>query len=207
MSVTAAGADVAPVGSALRSTAVAVYEAAADASVLGGNLSFYCTCLSRLTGDFYPAAARAGAAAARAGELAGARLLYYAMFARAPLEVACALRALPAGSARDPNVAFALRAAGLAARGQYQPLARLYGAAGRRQRTVMLPALRALRAGWVRTLARAYLSLEEGVAAEWLGMDDAAPGDVRRLVVEVLPSLKDVNEGASETLQFRATRR
>lgn len=209
MSITAAGADSAPVGSDIRQNAVAVYEAAADASVLAGNLGFYCTCLSRLLKDFYPPLARASTPAPRHTELLGASLLYYGIFASAPLEVACHLRELPPGDAAAPPVRFALRAAALAARGQYWGFSRLYADEDttRRQRTVMQPALVELRKRWIRVIAKAYLSLDERTCADWLGFGNGQEGEARRLLVETVPGLASVNEHcASGALQFRQRR-
>jgi SAC3/GANP family len=208
MSITAAGADSAPRGSELRKSAIAVYEAAADASCLAGNLGFYCTCLSRLLKDFYPVEAATGATPARRAEMFGASLLYYSVFARAQLEVACHQREMTADLRKAPAVRFALAAASCVARGQYCVFFRLFADEGtsRQQRTVMASALAEMRTKAFRTIARAYMTVEVSACADWLGYKSDQADELRKLLVETLPMLDAVNSDASSPI-FNLRRR
>lgn len=205
MSVTASGVDASASDSDLRRVAVYVYEAAADASLLGGNLGFYCTCQSRLLGDLYP---QMSLTPARATEFRALSLLYYAIYAQDKIEVACHLRGLSPVQLEDSRVRFGLKAASLRACGRNFDLIKLCtnGQASRRQRTIMQPVLADLRRDAMKTMAKAYMCLDSRVAAIWLGFSEESSAP-QTLLIEHLKSLSEVNNVVgAPVLQFRNKR-
>lgn len=221
MSITAAGVDRAPADSELRLRGIYVYESAADAAILAGNLAFYLTCQSRLLKDLYPRSDLLTCApASRAAEFHSYSLLYFACFAKDSLEVVSHCREMSLKLAQHPGVKFSLAVASVVDSGDYaQFFGKFYSRGNRKQRTIMQPALAAFRRQAMLVMARAYRSLSSAAASEWLGLEsekealsraclvDAGPEEVRQLLIEELPELASINSVEyAKLLQFRHQR-
>jgi SAC3/GANP family len=185
MSVTAAGADDNEI---IRSVGIVVYEAAADAALLAGNLGFYLTCQSRLLKDLYP---RLDTPSPRENEIAGLSILYFAVFSPDSLEVVCQLRGMSRQALKTPDVRFALNAARCHAQGNYFAFCSAYSAGTCRQQTIMHPALLHLRDRAMLIMARSYRCLSAPVAANWLAL--SGPEQARKILVQVRPDLEACN--------------
>ncbi len=136
-----------------------MYEAAADAALLGGNLAFYLSCQSRLIGDLYPQLKHLGEPPPeRADEFAGYNLLYFGVLTVDSTELAVQLRRL--GDSSSPGVLFALKAITCVLTQNAFGFLDLYMDATTRQRSVMQPRLEAMRDMAAQTIIRTYLSLE-----------------------------------------------
>lgn len=196
MSVTASGVDASPRGSDLRRLAVEVYEAAADACLLAGNLGFYCVCSSRLLGDLYPSIPPA----AREAEFRSLSILYYSCYVRDNLELARCLRRLSPALLADEGVRLALTVAKLRACGREMELLKVYDGLGTRARTILQPALKGFRTEVAGALVKAYLSLDAAVAARWLS---CTVEEAREVIVKAAPRLAEVNAGGKDVLAFR----
>jgi hypothetical protein len=195
MTVTAAGADE---DAPMRRVAVLVYEAAADACLLAGNLGFYLTCQSRLLKDLYPLLA---SPAPRAHEFAGLSVLYFAVFSPDSLELACQLRCMSTAARAAPDVNYALQAARLLTDGNYLAFCQVYRTGSVRQRTIMHPALDGMREHAMKVMARSYRQLDCSVAARWLALSDVE--HARRLLLKVRQDLEACNaKSDGATLRF-----
>lgn len=178
--------------------AIPVYEAAADAALLGGNLDFYLVCQTRLLHDLYPPVILEGAAKRRA-EFVGYSLLYFGVFASDGLEVARRFRSLDRHCMASAFVRYAIDAVNAFRSLDAVRFIAMYKRGNVRQRTILHPALKGAQKLGLRTIIKANLSLNKGFATKLLGM--TSDDEFLRMLETQRPDLLPLNN----TIAARAT--
>lgn len=187
------------------SLSIPVYEAAADAALLGGNLDFYLVCQTRLS-ELYSSTTDP-AHCARKDEFFGYSLLYFGVFINNSMEIARNLRQIKFNriSLSSPHVHYALRAINAFKKQDAFMFIDLYKEGNVRQKTIIHPVLKNIQKLGMRTLVKAYLSVNRKYAIGMLGMTSE---EEFLNVMEVLrPDLLPYNKGrTSNDFFFRVPR-
>lgn len=183
--------------------AISVYEGAADASLLAGNLSFYLSCQSRLLSDLYPddSVPTAAAAAERRDEFMTYSLLYFGVFCPSALELAVIMRRMTPRTLSLPSVKFAFAIVNAFANGNNVKFILLFNQCNVRQQTILKPSLQTVRKNALAEIVRAYLTLERKCAVSRLGLQ--SDSEFLRLLERERPDLMVKNSSNSPEFHFR----
>lgn len=146
---------------------IPVYEGAADACLLGGNLSFYLSCQTRLLQDMY--SGRRGDTA-RASEFFGYSLLYFGVFHADSCELARLMRDMSREEFASSQVNYAFSAIKAMQSHNGIRFISIYTHGNVRQRTILHPKLEHMRNIGLFQIIRAYLSLSRPFTLALLGM-------------------------------------
>lgn len=191
--------------------AIPVYEAAADAALLGGNLDFYLVCQTRLLRDLYDdeqnlEEKEKGRVVSldRLDEFVGYSLLYFGVFVHNGVELAKKFREMRRRTVRSSHVQYALSA--ITAYHTQDPIRfiALYKKGNVRQRTILHPALTFVQNLALKTIIKTYLQLERTYAASLLGM--ASEDEFLRLLESYRPELLPLNSQPATSFIFRLPR-
>lgn len=193
--------------SAVDDLAIPVYEAAADAALLGGNLDFYLVCQTRLLHDLYPPVILEAAAKRRA-EFVGYSLLYFGVFASDGLEIARRFRSLDRHCRASPFVRYAIDAVNAFRSLDAIRFIALYKRGNVRQRTILHPALKGAQKLGLRTIVKANLTLNKAFAIKLLGMtsDDEFLRMLETQRPDLLPFNNTIVARAMQDFVFRPPR-
>lgn len=180
--------------------AIRVYEAAADAALLSGNLSFYLSCQSRLLKDLYEIE-RDAEKLGRREEFLGYSLLFYGIFCTDALEVNIAMRILSVEELRRPMIAFPLSLLTAFRNGEHARVIGLYKQCTVRQRTIIRPSYQQIQKLALAEIVRAYLSLEKRCALTRTGF--VSENDFLQLLNTERPDLMPRNAQPAAEFHFR----
>lgn len=191
--------------------AIPVYEAAADAALLGGNLDFYLVCQTRLLHDLYDyeqnleEKEKGGPVSpSRLNEFVGYSLLYFGVFVHNGVELAKKFREMRRHTVRSPHVQYALST--ITAYHTQDPISflALYKKGNVRQRTILHPVLTFVQNLALKTIIKTYLQLERTYAVSLLGM--ASEDEFLRLLEAYRPELLPPNTQPATSFIFRLPR-
>lgn len=181
-----------------------VYEAAADAALLGGNLDFYLVCQTRLLRDLYEEHASDPMAISRRDEFFAYSLLYFGVFTYDGIELARKFRRMDKKTLSSPYVRYAFSAINAIRNHDTVRFISLYKTGNVRQRTILHPALKVVQALGLKTLIKSYLQINRSYALSVLGM--TSEEEFRRLLEAQRPDLVPLNEDYSSDFFFRLPR-
>lgn len=153
----------------VKNLALQIYEGAADACLLGGNMSFYLACQSRLLSDIYTDSISGYPSDYRRDEFIGYSLLYFGVFSVDNREVATIMRRMSPETWQSPFVTSGMAVLIAYRNRDATRFLSLYSTCNIRQKTILSSSLDAMRATAVRTLVRSYLALEKTVARSRVG--------------------------------------
>lgn len=191
--------------------AIPVYEAAADAALLGGNLDFYLVCQTRLLRELYEEVQLLKQREdgqvpphPRLHEFVGYSLLYFGVFAHSGVELAKKFREMDKQMAASPHVRYALEA--ITAYHTQDPIRfiALYKKGTVRQRTILHPSLKQVQKLALKLIIKSYLQLERDYAILLLGM--ASEDEFLRLLEVSRPDLLPLNSQPGPRFNFRLPR-
>lgn len=190
--------------------AIPVYEAAADAALLGGNLDFYLVCQTRLLRDLYnehileEKGQGQGLSLTRMNEFVGYSLLYFGVFVHSSIELAKKFREMSRQTAASSQVQYALSA--IIAYQTQDPIRfiALYKKGNVRQRTILHPTMKHVQKLALNAIIKSYLQLERTYAASLLGM--ASESEVLHLLEICRPDLLPPNSQPANNFIFRLPR-
>lgn len=180
-----------------------IYEGAADASLLGGNMSFYLACQSRLVSDIYTDYAAASPATARRDEFVGYSLLYFGVFSVDNLELATIMKRITPKMYKSQYVNFGMAAVTATIHRDATKFFSLFKTGSIRQKTLMSSSIDPMKAIALKTIIRSYLALEKSVAISRLGLESHA--DFLRLLKAERPDL--IPNNATEAAEFKFRRK
>lgn len=192
MAVTAAGYEqVGPF-------CVQLYESAADASLLAGNLSYYLSCQTRLLSDLYRLYPNS---ADRRYEFTGYSLLYFGVFCPGHLELARMMRVMTIeGSSIDEiRTSFNILTSFRARNGP--KFLSLFSQSNIRQQTILHSEVEEMKKLALRQLTRAYMTLNKDFAIAELQLDSRE--EFLNLLEVERPELIPENNQESKEYQFR----
>ena len=189
----------------VRAQAIQVYEDAADACLLGGNLSFYVSCQSRLLRELYSARHRHLPAQSRYSEFLSYSFLYFGVFHVDHFELAHLMRGAPPDLLDDARFRLAFAAMDAVQKEKGVEFIRIYRMADARQRTLMNPKLPLMRKGAMGELVCAYHNLDKKFALTVLGFSSEA--EFLELLRTQKPALAKENSSASSEFRFRVPTR
>lgn len=190
----------------VKNMAISVYEGAADASLLAGNLSFYLSCQSRLLSDLYNEYSMDSnsTAADRRDEFIGYSLLYFGVFCEDALELAVAMRRMNIRTMASPSVKFSLSLVSAFRNGENTKFISMFNLCNLRQKTILRPSMHGVRRSAFTELVRSYLALERNCAVLRLGMKSEI--EFLQLLESERPDLKSRNFEHSAEFYFRLPR-
>lgn len=183
---------------------IPVYEAAADASLLGGNLDFYLVCQTRLLRDLYEEYDYDNQSTKRRNEFIGYSLLYFGVFTFDGIEIARKCRQLDKRTTASPFVRYALSAINAFRNHDSMRFITLYKKGNVRQRTILHPALKGVQKLALKMLIKSYLQLHRPFAVSLLGM--LSEEEFLRLLETQRPDLLPLNSAPSTDFIFRQPR-
>lgn len=180
---------------------ISVYEGAADASLLAGNLSFYLSCQTRLLSDLYDLYP---AFASRKGEFMGYALLYFGIFCTDHCEVGRIMRAMAKGDLSAPGVKFSFQAVRAFQNRNGTRFLSLTRCSSTRQRTLLRSAVEPMRKAALAALIRAYMDLDADMALSRVGLSTHA--EFLSLLKTERPDLMAENSGNRSEYRFRLSK-
>lgn len=175
------------------------YEAAADAALLGGNLSFYLACQTNLLRDLYNT--NRPQDVTRRPEFIAYSLLYFGTFCNDYREVATTLRDMPIQLFHTSSIQFALSIIKAYNNQDGPQYIALYQQADTRQRTILSMALPAMRKAALNSVVRAYMTLDKKRAMLLTG--STSETDFFNLLQTQKPDLAKYNEADNAEFHFR----
>lgn len=190
----------------VKNMAISVYEAAADASLLAGNLSFYLSCQSRLLSDLYSEYSidSNSNAVDRRDEFISYSLLYFGVFCDDALELTVAMRRMSIRTMASPLVRFSLSLVTAFRNGENTKFISMFNLCNLRQKTILRPSIHGVRQTAVAEVTRAYLALEKKCAVVRLGMKSET--EFLELLASERPDLRSKNSEHSAEFYFRLPR-
>ncbi|KAI0565651.1 SAC3/GANP [Gracilaria domingensis] len=150
--------------------AIPIYESAADASLYGGNLSFYLSCQTRLLKELYAELPLGQRRDSRYSEFIGYSLLYFGVFQVDDTEIAQLMRNMDYYTTKVPSVKLAFSILSAVRNRDGKKVFALYKRCSVSQRVLVFPALESIRRELLNVLIRAYLQLSKTKTASLLGM-------------------------------------
>lgn len=188
---------------AMTALAVPVYEAAADASLLAGNLSFYLSCQSRLLGELYDEAAveKRG----RRPEFISYALLYFGVFHVDGLEVSSLLRRMDSATEASSPVKYAFRVMTAFRNCDSLRFIALYKTGNLGQQTILHPVLQTMRQMAMRQIVSAYMEMNKDYALDLMGL--ATNTEFLVFLEALRPDLIMYNQPTAPNFVFRAPRK
>lgn len=189
----------------VKSLPLRIYEAAADACLLGGNLSFYLACQSRLLSDIYVDHPTDTASVRRRDEFTGYSLLYFGVFCVDNRELATIMRRMSPQTFASPFVTFGLTVlVAFRNRDAAKFITLFNNSCSIRQKTILSSSLDSMRKIALSTIIRSYLALDKYLALSLVGLQSES--DFLNLLKAERPDLVENNTGASAEYQFRSRR-
>lgn len=187
----------------VRHMAISVYEGAADASLLAGNLSFYLSCQSRLLSDLYDDyfLGSNSTAADRREECISYSLLYFGIFCEDALELAVTMRRMRVRTLASPLIKFSLSVVTAFKNEESTKFISLFNQCSLRQKTILKPCLQSVRKAALAEMIRSYLVLERNCAVSRLGMN--SENEFLKLLASERPDLTSRNSETSAEFRFR----
>lgn len=186
----------------VKSLTLRIYEAAADACLLGGNLSFYLACQSRLLSDIYVDYPTGAPSMRRRDEFTGYSLLYFGVFCVDSRELAAIMRRMSPETFASPFVTSGLAVlVAFRNRDAAKFITLLNNNCSVRQKTILSSSLDSMRKTALHTIIRSYLTLDKSLALSLVGLQSEA--DFLELLKAERPDLVANNADAVE-YQFRS---
>lgn len=178
-----------------------IYEGAADASLLGGDMSFYLKCQSKLVSDMYTDNAVDSHCSGRRDEFVGYSLLYFGVFSVDNRELATIMRRMSPKMYKSHFVVFGMEALAAYAHQDATKFLSLFKTGTVRQKTILSSSIEPMETLAMKTLVRSYLKLEKSVATSRLGM--ISDSDFLQLLAVVRPDLAARNAVEATEFHFR----
>lgn len=181
--------------------AIPVYEGAADASLLAGNLDYYLSCQTRLLQDLYNSNPTRKNNALRHDEFTAYSLLYFGVFQPNSCEVAHITRGMSKQTFASSFVKLSLSAITAFRDLNGLSFISIYRRSTVRQRTILNPKLDLMMRHGMNALLRTYLELDRSFALKCLGLK--ADPDFLRLLKSERPDLAEKNPQTGLNFIFR----
>lgn len=185
----------------VKALALRIYEAAADACLLGGNMSFYLACQSRLLSDIYTDYPPGSPSKRRRDEFIGYSLLYFGVFSVDNRELATIMRRMGPETFRSPFVKFGMTVLVANRNRDAAKFLSLCNTCSVRQKTILSSSLESMRKIALRTIIRSYFALDKSVAASRVGLQSDV--DFLDLLKAERPDLMARYSSDSAQYQFR----
>ena len=178
-----------------------IYETGVSCSLLGGNLSYYLSCLVSLLDLPRPDTDKKHD---QYCEHLANFILYFGCFSNRTFEICSKMRSFRAEDISHDRIRDAMQIFSMYQNHDYVGFERLYQQVDWKQKTILSPARAAFRKETRSILIKAYLSLPKAKASSWLTFRTSI--EAEKYILNDHPELKRSNDPALKILYFRCKR-